>query len=325
MKNDSNDNRLPLFPEADESFQTVAQLSAPGAVAEIAAVRATDYGNNFSYGPSDRPVRGIDGDVTTAWRVGAFTDPVGERWQATLAAPTTTDRIRLVQPVNGPRNRWMTKATLTFDGGSPVTVDLTDASRTAAGQVVTFDRRTFSQLDITVDETNVGRQRTYDTYSAVGLAEVEIPGNDGLPLVADEVLRLPTDLLTVTGDSSIDHPLILQISRDRANPAEPFKLDTESMMARTFTLPTARGFTLTGTARISAYAADDRVDASLGRPADAAYDEPRRGGCRATSPRAAPARSTATRAPRGAQASARSRAVSTGSRPAPPARSDSTR
>ena len=61
-------------------------------------MRATDYGNNFSYGPSDRPVRGIDGDVTTAWRVGAFTDPVGERWQATLAAPTTTDRIRLVQP-----------------------------------------------------------------------------------------------------------------------------------------------------------------------------------------------------------------------------------
>jgi hypothetical protein len=276
LERDPNDNRLPLFPAAgdDDAYQTVAVLHAPGSAPDVEAVRASGYGNSFAYGPSDRPVRGIDGDVATAWRVGAFTDPVGERWQASLAKPTTADHVRLVQPVTGPRNRWITTATLRFDAGSPVTVALGEDSRTPGGQVVTFPRRTFRRLDITVDATNSGRRKTYDGLSAVGFAEVEIPGEQGRPLVADEILRLPTHLLDAAGASSLDHPLAVQLSRDRANPAEPFKSDTESELARTFELPAGRSFDLTGTARISAYAPDGVVDAILGRPtaADATAD-----------------------------------------------------
>uniref|UniRef100_UPI0021BF5946 alpha-(1->3)-arabinofuranosyltransferase domain-containing protein n=1 Tax=Frankia gtarii TaxID=2950102 RepID=UPI0021BF5946 len=268
LTRDPNDNRLPLFADETAANETTLTLHAPGAPAKIAAVTASGYGNSFAYGPWDRPVRGIDGDINTAWRVGAFTDPSGEAWQTTLAAPTTTDHVRLIQPLAGPRNRWITRATLTFDGGSPVTVDLSPSSRTEAGQVVSFPSRTFRTLHIRVDATNFGRQRTYDNVSAVGFAEVEIPGADGRPLTADEVLRMPSDSLDAAGASSLGHRLALQMSRDRANPAEPFKQDTEEIISRSFALPTARTFALTGTARISAYAADDHIDRLLGRPSN---------------------------------------------------------
>ncbi|MBX6390598.1 MAG: DUF3367 domain-containing protein, partial [Frankia sp.] len=267
---DTNDNRLPLFPEsAGQQSQTVALLTAPGEEATVAAVTASSYGNSFAYGPADRPVRAIDGDLNTAWRAGAFTDPAGERWQTTLASQTTTDHIRLVQPLTGPRNRWITQVTLTFDGASPVTVALTDESRTAQGQVISFPSRTFRTLEIRVDQTNTGQRVNYDGLSAVGLAEVEIPTAAGTPARAEDLLRMPTDLLTAAGVSSLDHRLLLTMSRDRANPSEPFKNDTESTMGRVFSLPTARTFSLTGTARISAYAPDDLIDSLLGRPANA--------------------------------------------------------
>ncbi|MCM3882648.1 alpha-(1-_3)-arabinofuranosyltransferase family protein [Frankia sp. R82] len=266
LTRDPNDNRLDLFPGETTADETTMSLTAPGTPARVAAVTASNYGNTFSYAPWDRPTRGIDGDLATAWRVGAFTDPTGEQWQATLSTPTTTDHLRLVQPLTGPRNRWITRATLTFDGGSPVTVDLDPSSRTAAGQTITFPARTFRTLHIRVDGTNTGRQRTYDGVSAVGFAEVDIPGADGKALTADEVLRMPSDTLTAAGASSIGHRLALQMSRDRANPAEPFKSDTESVIARSFDLPTTRTFALTGTARVSAYAADAVIDQTLGRP-----------------------------------------------------------
>ncbi len=267
LAKDPNDNRLPMFPDQNVTSETAAALHAPGSPAKIAEVTATSYGNSFSYGASDRPVRAIDGDPGTAWRVGAFTDPAGEAWQTTLAEPTATDQIRLVQPLTGPRNRWITRATLTFDGGSPVTVALTDASRTAAGQVVRFPTRAFRTLRIHIDATNTGRQRSYDTVSAVGFAEVAIPGANGAPLTAEEVLRMPSDSLDAAGAASLGHRLALELSRDRANPSEPFKQDTESVISRSFSLPTARTFALTGTARVSAYSPDDRVDQVLGRPA----------------------------------------------------------
>ncbi|CAO5170791.1 arabinofuranan 3-O-arabinosyltransferase [Frankia sp. AiPs1] len=272
LAKDPNDNRLALFPGETTANETTMSLTAPGNTAQIAAVTASSYGNTFSYAPWDRPTRGIDGDLNTAWRVGAFTDPAGEQWQTTLAAPTTTDHITLVQPLTGPRNRWITRATLTFDGGSPVTVDLDPSSRTQAGQTVSFPARSFSTLRIRVDATNTGRQSSYDGVSAVGFAEVEIPGAQGRALTADEVLRMPTDSLDAAGASSISHRLALQMSRDRANPAEPFKSDTESMMARSFDLPTARTFALTGTARVSAYASDDTIDRTMGRPANLPVD-----------------------------------------------------
>ncbi|MEX5633970.1 alpha-(1-_3)-arabinofuranosyltransferase domain-containing protein [Parafrankia sp. FMc2] len=265
LADDVNDNRLEVFPDAGHASETIMQTHAPGSEAQVENVRASDYGNTFSYGVADRPVGAIDGDLQSAWRVGAFKDPTGDAWQVELAKPTTTDHIRVVQPINGPRNRWITRLTLTFDGGSPVTVDLSESSRTQIGQTIAFSRRTFTTLRVHIDATNFGEQRSYDGLSGVGLAEVEIPGVDGRPMIAEEVLRLPTDTLDAAGADSLDHRLSLQLSRDRANPAEPFRSDPESTMRRTFTLPTDRTFALTGTARVSAYAGDQMIDATLGR------------------------------------------------------------
>jgi len=266
LKKDPDDNRLPLFPDQTTANQTVAVLTAPGEQAQVAAVTASSYGNTFAYGPADRPVHAIDADLTTAWRVGAFTDPAGESWQTTLSEPTTTDHVRLVQPLTGPRNRWITRVTMSFDGGAPVTADLIDGSRTEAGQVISFPKRTFKTLTIRVDATNFGKQKSYDGLSAVGLAEVDIPKADGRPAVAQDLLRMPTDLLDTAGQGSLDHPLVLTMTRDRANPAEPFKEDTESTIRRVFSVPTDRTFSLTGTARLSAYASDDLIDKLVGRP-----------------------------------------------------------
>ncbi len=275
---DPNDNRLPVFPDATAASQTVAVLqpsgqSAPTASARIASVEATDYGNTFSYSPPERPAGAVDGNPDTAWRVGAFTNPAGQRLRVDLAGPVTTDRVRLVQPLTGARNRWITKATLRFDGGSPVTVPLTDSSRDPAGQVVTFPARSFTRLDVTVDATNTGTRANYAGLSSVGFAEVDIVTPDGSAPHVQELLRMPADLLAAAGEDSLRHRLTLQITRDRANPAEPFKSDTEPAVARTFTLPTARTFTLTGTARASAYADDLVLGASVGRPTDGVTTE----------------------------------------------------
>ena len=165
-----------------------------------------------------------------------------------------------------PATRTITKARLTFsDNGknaSTVDVDLTPASLTKAGQVVRFPSRSFTQVEFKIIQTSNGTLRQYDGQSGVGLAELAIPG-----VKATETLRLPTDLFKAAGSDGASQPLSIMLSRDRANPQEPFKTDTELSMSREFTLPTARTFNLGGTARISATTSDRILDELLGRAA----------------------------------------------------------
>jgi arabinofuranan 3-O-arabinosyltransferase len=256
---DPTDNRLPLFPNATDDSYTVAEQRG------VKAVRATAFGNPVSYAPGERPDLALDGDPGTAWKTGAFSDVVGDRLRIDLLHPVTTDHVNLVQPLVGARERYITRATVTFDGGSPVTVDLNGASRTLAGQDVTFPSRTFTRLDITVDTMNFGRRADYRGGSPVGFAEVRIPG-----VQVDEVLRLPVDLLNAAGTGSLDHRLVVELTRERANPLESFTTDGELSIVRTFDLPTARTFSFEGTARLSsAPGNDDAVDGDLGRPTPA--------------------------------------------------------
>jgi hypothetical protein len=249
---DLRDARLPVFPGAPEAAFTVAQLRG------VRSVRASGYGNPVTYTPEDRPVLALDGDPQTAWRVAAFDDPVGERIELELERAMTTDRITLQQPTTGPRNRYMTRATLRFDRGDSVTVDLTEASRQPGGQRVDIGRRTIRRVEIEVDETNIGRRDSYTGFSAVGLAEI------GLGDVrVDEIVRLPTDLLSAAGDRSIDHRLTILLARARSAQLPP-RTDEELAIVRTFTLPAGRSFSLAGTARVSAAADDATVDRALG-------------------------------------------------------------
>ncbi|GAC1312641.1 MAG: hypothetical protein NVSMB12_03040 [Acidimicrobiales bacterium] len=255
IANDPTDARLPLFPGATDASFTVAELRG------VSSIRATDYGNPVSYDAAHRPAEALDGDLTTAWTEGAFSDVSGARLRIDLATPVTADHINLVQPLVKPNERWITKATLLFDDGSPLTVTLGNASRTPAGQTITFSGRRFSRLDIRVDDSNIGRRADYSGASGVGFAEVRIPG-----VTADEILRLPTDLLDAAGAASLDHRLGILMDRIRAQPLESFVTDPEIAVRRTFSLPTARTFTLRGTGRLESTASDPQLDATIGRP-----------------------------------------------------------
>ena len=250
---DVRDVRTSVFGSAaGDATRTVAvQLG-------VKSVQASGYGNPLTYSPENRAALAMDGNLRTAWEVDAFDNPVGQFLRATLAHPITTDHVTLVQPLYGPRNRWITRATLRFDGGHPFTAILGDASRTSSGQTVSFGRRTFSSLQITIDRTNVGARASYNGFSAVGFAEVRIPGQQ-----VDEVMRLPQDLLAAAGPSSASHRLTFVMARERTAPVPP-RSDPEVDIARFFSIPTARTFAMSGTARLSSLVPDDQLDTLLG-------------------------------------------------------------
>ena len=118
---DENDNRLDVFPDAGTDAQTVVET--PGV-----AVSTSKYGDPGFYEPEYRGSRAFDGDVDTQWQVGAHSKVIGQRIRLDLDRPITTGQVNLVQPLVGSRQRYLTKVDLSFDGGAPVTVDLTDAS-----------------------------------------------------------------------------------------------------------------------------------------------------------------------------------------------------
>jgi len=242
----------PFPPQAGATSQSVALQQG------VKSVEASSYGNIITYTPENRADQSMDGNLHTAWTVGAFDNPVGQYWRAALDHPVTTDQINVVQPLYGPRNRWITRVTLRFDGARPVTETLGAASRTAAGQTISFPSRTFSTLKITIDATNTGSLSSYGGQSGVGFAEVRVAGQQ-----VHEVIRMPEDLLRAAGASSASHRLTLIMTRDRVAPVPP-RTDPEVDIARAVTLPTTRTFSVSGTAAVSPLVPDDVIDALLG-------------------------------------------------------------
>jgi hypothetical protein len=242
---------LDIFPNAPASAQSTAQYAG---VASVTAVPDD---------PDHSADMAIDGLPTTSWQTHIGSSAEGKFWQATLADQVTTGKITILQPPAGDYqvNQWITKATLTFDGGSPLNVTLGAASHSGPGQVINFSRRTFTTLRITVDATNLSgtSKATTTASSPVGLAEVGVAGAR-----AQKIIAMPTDLLSSVGTASQAHRLVLVMTRQRVAPVAP-AADPEPVLARTFSLPTTRTFRLTGTARLSSSASDETVDALVGR------------------------------------------------------------
>jgi arabinofuranan 3-O-arabinosyltransferase len=259
LREDLTDNRLPVFPNATDDAFTVTQY--PGGV----SARATSYGNPITYTPEFRPANAVDGDPRTSWRTGASSDVRGEELRLDFASPVDTDHITVTQLLSGFRNRTITNLDLRFDGHDVVPFVLGDASNSPVGQVLTFPRRTFSSLELIIrgdDSGRVaefGRPVRYNGLTEVGFSEVDVNGLHG-----DELVRLPTDLLTVAGQSSLAHPLTFVLERKRIDPAESVRDDEEQALVRTWTLPTARTFALTGVARLSTHVDDATIDRLLG-------------------------------------------------------------
>jgi hypothetical protein len=255
-----NDPQLDLFLGTGAAAQTTTVLKG------VSSVTASAYGTAFTLRSEWRPANALDGNLATAWATeGDSGVPVANWWQMTLLAPTTARSVNLVQPIPVANeadytNQWITKATLTFDGQQPVTVDLGPASRTAAGQTIGFSPRTFRTLRITIDATNLSTgSSTPPGSSLVGLAEVRL-GHVG----ATQIIKMPDDLVRMAGATSDRDRLTYILTRLRVAPVPP-RSDPEVAMIRQFAVPTARSFALSGTARLSSGAGDQVIDQSVGR------------------------------------------------------------
>ncbi|HET9077293.1 MAG TPA: alpha-(1-_3)-arabinofuranosyltransferase family protein [Acidimicrobiales bacterium] len=248
-----SDYTLPVFPGQTPADQTVLQVSG------LKSVQASTYGDSLTFTPENAPLNAFDGDPHTAWTFGAHASVTGVRIQAGLLHPVTADHVVLTQAVfRGQVKRHITSVTLLFDGGKPVTVPLTAASLTPAGQTVSFPARTFSRFELVVDGATGGADKRFDGLPPVGFSSITIPG---VP-AAHGSLRLPTDLLAATGAASQQHPLDILMQRSRA-PEQP-RHDPEPAMSRTFSLPTARTFSVAGTAEINAGDSDYLINQLVG-------------------------------------------------------------
>jgi arabinofuranan 3-O-arabinosyltransferase len=263
---DSSDQRLDVFPGSDDNARTVTIFGG------VKSVSATSYGSTaFGYTPSERPAAAFDGDPDTAWLADGGIPIKHQVLNVELDKPVTTDHLTLSQP-SGPKNtRYISQVTLTFDGSQRLQRPLDTTSRTTAGQTVTFPRRTFSRLSIRVDAVNEHGGLLLANKNPVGFNEVRLRDDTAgaKDVRADETMRLPDDMLHAYGASSLDHPLAIVLSREST-------MD-QLAMNRQFDLPTARSFTLTGTAKIGPRAHDDAIDTALGIPGAA------QGGVTATS------------------------------------------
>jgi hypothetical protein len=248
------DFRLDVFPGSTDDDRTVV-LQRGG--------RVDATGDGGAGRPEDRAARAFDGDDRTAWRVGGA-DPTGHRIALRPDEPVEADRITLVQPQDGPRDRVLDRVRLDFDTGDPVIVDLGAASLTPEGQVVRFPRRTVRRVEVELLGTTVP---PFDPAraNAVGFAEIDLGG-----LHVRETVRLPVDVTDRIGGGAGGHRLDVVLTRLRQDPGARGRQDEELRLDRRVSLPDDRRFRLAGTVRVNPNADGHVIDTVLGTTAPGA-------------------------------------------------------
>ena len=256
LDSDPRDARLVLFAD-DLMEQTVAVHQA-----DVAAVRASYYGNKFAYTPEDAPWFALDGDPGTAWRAGVFDEADGLVWEAEFTHPVSADEVTLLQPVTGIVDRYIVEVAITLDDRPPIRVTLDDSSRALPGQAIPLSGPEFARIRIEIVDDNLGPLSSYAGRPGVGLAEVTIAG-----VIDDRTTRLPvasSAALVVDGVSPRpDQRLTYVLTRQRINPATSNRSAPELWMDRTFELSMSRPFTVSGQVRVSTQASDELLAAVL--------------------------------------------------------------
>ena len=250
---DVNDFRYEITDNLTDGDRTVVETRG-------AKVDATAYGDRSTYIPSERPALAFDGDLRTAWRVAGGDVPNGDRLELRLHTPVRTGGITLVQPLDA--DRVITKVRVRLDGGAPIDVALGDASRTEAGQRVTFPARRVQRIDVEPLEVSAGPS------ASVGFAEVRLDGIAGGTPLVDEVVRVPSRSARRAGPAAAGRNLGFVFTRARSDPAQHGRTDEELALVRRFELPSSagaeRGFTLSGVARLDPNASDATLDVASG-------------------------------------------------------------
>lgn len=244
-----HDARLPSFPAAADPDRSVAEQIG-------ATVTATSAGGGAAR-PEDRPMAAFDGRAGTSWRVGGA-DPTGQRLDVDLESVRTVDRIRLLQPQDGPRDRIVTGVRIHLEGRDPIEVELDGSSLEPPGQLVPLPATSTGTVGIEIAATS-NPPMPPEFANAVGFAEVDVPG-----LTVEETVRTPRRLLSGLGPTSLDHPLALVLTRLRSAPDDWTRGDEEPTLDRRIDAPVARSFHLSGSARIAERAPDSAIDELLG-------------------------------------------------------------
>ncbi|MEP6622966.1 MAG: alpha-(1-_3)-arabinofuranosyltransferase family protein, partial [Acidimicrobiia bacterium] len=237
----------PLFHRSDATRSVVEQHGARvDANADEGADRAEDHA-----------AKAFDGDVRTSWRVGG-TDPLGAAITVRPYRAPRVDHIDIVQPLELPRDRWISRVRVAVDDAAPFEVDLGDASFTRQGQRITFPTTSVHRLTITIAGIH---QPPFDPAfaNAIGLAEVRLDH-----IRVRETVRLPVDLTDRVGGDASGHSLAIVMSRLRQDTATDGRLDEELTLDRRFALPDTRTFAVSGTARVNPDAGDPTIDTVLG-------------------------------------------------------------
>ena len=256
---DTKDTRLALFPNAGIDTYSVARYVG------VADISASSYGNIVAYSPERRAANVLDGDLRTSWEVGGFSDVVGERVRITLDAPVSTDHVTVAQS-NG--NRYITTLGVRLDGGPLQRVVTDEASHTDIGQQIDLGgTRTFTTIEFSIVAANVSGLQNYLAWSTAGIREITIPG-----VRMEEQIATPRDLLTTIGPASAANDLAVVLTRQRADPGEPFRADPEQRLVRNVALATSRVFALQTQGRVETRADGAQIDRVIGRPGrDAGY------------------------------------------------------
>ncbi len=248
LRTDLADHRLIVFP-ADRLDDETLAASSTGYRAS-----ATGYGDPITYRPEDRAANAVDGDPTTAWRVGDRADVIGERLRVTPLDRHSATRISLVQPLPT-ANRWITGIRLT-SGGETADVSLDETSRAPSGQTIALPAPTSGPVDIEITATNIGRRFSYPGQASVGFAEVRLDDIAGAP----QVVRLPSRVGSAASE------LAVVLTRVRADAVDRHRTDPELQLAREFALPASYTLTPSASVRLDPRISDEQLRSVLGVP-----------------------------------------------------------
>ncbi len=224
------DFRLDPFPGASDASRTVVRHLGGEVVATGAG------------GPErahERAVHAADGDPATSWRVGG-PDPRGQAVTLTPEHPVAADEVRLVQAETASGRR-IARVAVRVPGREPIEVDLGPASLRPAGQAVALLGGDVASLTVEILETSPPSPAV-GAADPVGFAEIRLAD-----VRVDETVRLPVDLLDRVGPRLEGHALDIVLTRLRAGAEQVGRPDEEPRLDRTFQLPVARTFALTGT------------------------------------------------------------------------------
>ncbi len=205
----------------------------------------------------DHAAKAFDGDVRTSWRVGG-SDPLGAAITVRPYRAPRVDHIAIVQPLELPRDRWISRVRITVDDAPPFEVDLGDASITPQGQRIAFPTTSVHRLTVAIAGIH---EPPFDPQfaNAIGLAEIRLDH-----VKVRETVRLPLDLSNRVGGDAAGHPLAVVMNRLRQDTATDGRLDEELALDRRLVLPDTRTYSLGGTARANPDAADPTIDTVLG-------------------------------------------------------------